>query len=60
MKRIDILALGEAMVEFNQTGAGDGRLFLQGFGGAGRGAAGATVRTAMRIMLLLPNSRASV
>src|SRR6187549_1405057 len=33
MKRIDILALGEAMVEFNQTGAGDGRLFLQGFGG---------------------------
>ena len=28
-----ILAFGEAMVEFNQTGAGDGRLFLQGFGG---------------------------
>ena len=29
----DILALGEAMVEFNQTGAADGRLYLQGFGG---------------------------
>lgn len=28
-----ILALGEAMVEFNQTGDGDGRLYLQGFGG---------------------------
>ena len=30
---VDILALGEAMVEFNQTGAADGRLYLQGFGG---------------------------
>ncbi|MEO5844103.1 MAG: sugar kinase [Caldimonas sp.] len=29
----EILALGEAMVEFNQTGAADGRLYLQGFGG---------------------------
>jgi len=29
----DILALGEAMVEFNQTGAEGGRLYLQGFGG---------------------------
>ena len=29
----EILALGEAMVEFNCTGAGDGRLYLQGFGG---------------------------
>jgi 2-dehydro-3-deoxygluconokinase len=28
-----VLALGEAMVEFNQTGEGGGRLFLQGFGG---------------------------
>lgn len=33
MKAIDILALGEPMVEFNQTGAGEGRLYLQGFGG---------------------------
>jgi len=29
----EILALGEPMVEFNQTGQGDGRLYLQGFGG---------------------------
>ena len=28
-----VLALGEPMVEFNQTGERDGRLFLQGFGG---------------------------
>jgi 2-dehydro-3-deoxygluconokinase len=28
-----ILALGEAMVEFNCTGQGGGRLYLQGFGG---------------------------
>jgi len=33
MAGADILALGEAMVEFNQTGAADGRLYLQGFGG---------------------------
>lgn len=32
-RSLDILALGEAMVEFNQTGEGGGRLFLQGFGG---------------------------
>lgn len=30
---IDILALGEPMVEFNQTGEGGGRTYLQGFGG---------------------------
>ena len=30
---LDVLALGEAMVEFNQTGEGAGRLYLQGFGG---------------------------
>ncbi len=29
----DILVLGEPMVEYNQTGAEGGRLFLQGFGG---------------------------
>ena len=33
MAGADILALGEAMVEFNQTGAAGGRLYLQGFGG---------------------------
>ena len=30
---VDILVLGEPMVEYNQTGAEGGRLFLQGFGG---------------------------
>jgi 2-dehydro-3-deoxygluconokinase len=29
----DILAMGEAMIEFNQTRGGDGRSYLQGFGG---------------------------
>ena len=29
----DIVAFGEPMVEFNQTGDGGGRTYLQGFGG---------------------------
>ncbi|MBB1072825.1 sugar kinase [Rhodoferax sp. 4810] len=29
----DVVALGEAMVEFNQIPQGDGRMYLQGFGG---------------------------
>ena len=33
MAPLDVLALGEAMVEFNQTGADGGRAYLQGFGG---------------------------
>lgn len=33
MSQVDVLALGEPMVEFNQTGEGQGRLYLQGFGG---------------------------
>jgi 2-dehydro-3-deoxygluconokinase len=33
LKNVDILALGEPMVEFNRTGERDGRLWLQGFGG---------------------------
>lgn len=33
MRRVDILALGEPMIEFNQTGEGAGRMYLQGFGG---------------------------
>ena len=33
MAGVDILALGEPMVEFNQTGHGDGLLYRQGFGG---------------------------
>ena len=31
--RLDVLALGEAMIEFNQQREGDGRIYLQGFGG---------------------------
>ncbi len=31
--RLDVLALGEAMIEFNQADRGDPRRFLQGFGG---------------------------
>jgi len=31
--RFDIVALGEAMIEFNEAGAGDSRTWLQGFGG---------------------------
>ena len=30
---VDIVAIGEAMVEFNQTSRADGRAYLQGFGG---------------------------
>lgn len=45
---VDILALGEAMVEFNQTGAGDGRSYLQGFGGDTSNAAIAAARQGAR------------
>ena len=41
---IDIFALGEPMVEFNQTGEGGGRLYLQGFGGDTSNAAIAAAR----------------
>lgn len=40
----DILALGEPMVEFNQTGEGGGRTYLQGFGGDTSNAAIAAAR----------------
>src|SRR5437867_2692628 len=33
VRSIDIVAIGEAMVEFNQTSQADGRTYLQGFGG---------------------------
>jgi 2-dehydro-3-deoxygluconokinase len=44
-----ILAFGEAMVEFNQTGAGDNRLFLQGFGGDTSNFAIAAARQGARV-----------
>jgi 2-dehydro-3-deoxygluconokinase len=47
--RTDILAYGEAMVEFNQTGEGDGRLYLQGFGGDSSNFAIAAARQGARV-----------
>lgn len=46
---IDILALGEPMVEFNQTGEGGGRTYLQGFGGDTSNAAIAAARQGARV-----------
>lgn len=45
----DIVALGEPMVEFNQTGEGDGRLYLQGFGGDTSNFAVAAARQGARV-----------
>src|SRR5512134_172118 len=47
--QVDILALGEPMVEFNQTGEGQGRLYLQGFGGDTSNAAIAAARQGARV-----------
>ncbi|MGL6110103.1 MAG: sugar kinase [Rubrivivax sp.] len=44
-----ILALGEAMVEFNCIGAGDGRTYLQGFGGDTSNFAIAAARQGARV-----------
>jgi 2-dehydro-3-deoxygluconokinase len=41
---IDIVAIGEALVEFNQTGDATGRTYLQGFGGDTSNALIAAVR----------------
>ncbi len=43
-RSIDIVAIGEAMVEFNQVSDGDGRTYLQGFGGDTSNALIAAVR----------------
>lgn len=48
----DIVALGEPMVEFNQTGERDGRLYLQGFGGDSSNFAIAAARQAARVAYL--------
>ena len=45
----DIVSLGEAMVEFNQTGEGEGRLYLQGFGGDTSNFAIAAARQGARV-----------
>jgi 2-dehydro-3-deoxygluconokinase len=47
--RIDIVAYGEPMVEFNQTGERDGRVFLQGFGGDSSNFAIAAARQGARV-----------
>jgi 2-dehydro-3-deoxygluconokinase len=47
--RFDIVSFGEPMVEFNQTGEGDGRLYLQGFGGDSSNLAIAAARQGTRV-----------
>lgn len=49
LEPVDIVAFGEAMVEFNQTGAADGRLYLQGFGGDTSNFAIAATRQGARV-----------
>nr|WP_157039745.1 sugar kinase [Aquincola tertiaricarbonis] len=46
---LDILAMGEPMVEFNQTGEGGGRQYLQGFGGDTSNFAIAAARQGARV-----------
>jgi 2-dehydro-3-deoxygluconokinase len=48
-RHVEILSLGEAMVEFNQTGEGGGRLYLQGFGGDTSNFAIAAARQGARV-----------
>ncbi|MBL8317691.1 MAG: sugar kinase [Burkholderiaceae bacterium] len=45
----DIVSFGEPMVEFNQTGAGGGRQYLQGFGGDSSNLAIAAARQGARV-----------
>ena len=48
----DIVSFGEPMVEFNQTGAEGGRLYLQGFGGDSSNFAIAAARQGARVAYL--------
>lgn len=48
----DIVSCGEPMVEFNQTGERDGRLYLQGFGGDSSNFAVAAARQGARVAYL--------
>lgn len=48
----DILALGEAMIEFNHVGEGGARLYLQGFGGDTSNFAIAAARQGARVAYL--------
>lgn len=47
--RFDIVSFGEPMVEFNQTGEGNGRQYLQGFGGDSSNLAIAAARQGARV-----------
>jgi 2-dehydro-3-deoxygluconokinase len=46
---LDIVSLGEPMVEFNQTGEREGRLYMQGFGGDSSNFAIAAARQGARV-----------
>lgn len=46
---VDIVSLGEAMIEFNQTGGNSGRQYLQGFGGDTSNFAVAAARQGARV-----------
>jgi 2-dehydro-3-deoxygluconokinase len=48
-RSFDIVALGEPMVEFNQTGEQEGRSYLQGFGGDSSNFAIAAARQGARV-----------
>jgi 2-dehydro-3-deoxygluconokinase len=48
-ERFDIVSFGEPMVEFNQTGEHDGRVYLQGFGGDSSNFAIAAARQGARV-----------
>ena len=48
-ERFDIVSLGEPMVEFNQTGERNGRVYLQGFGGDSSNFAIAAARQGARV-----------
>jgi 2-dehydro-3-deoxygluconokinase len=47
--RLDVLCLGEAMVEFNQTGGADSEQYLRGFGGDTSNCAIAAARQGARV-----------
>jgi 2-dehydro-3-deoxygluconokinase len=51
-RSFDIVALGEAMVEFNQTGGTGGREYLQGFGGDSSNFAIAAARQGAKVAYL--------
>lgn len=46
---VDIVSIGEPMIEFNQTGVADGRQYLQGFGGDTSNFAVAAARQGARV-----------